>query len=310
MAASLQLVVRERDAVGFLRAIASRPPNPQSAAPLEAAPLTEGRGTDMPDSILNSVHPDKPATEVVLEKRDDGNVPAAVRVGDAPTMSSREIAELVGKEHKHVIRDIRVMIDALKDGPDLGHVTEAKDARGYTSEFRLPKRESLILVSGYDVHLRARIIDRWQELETQAAKPSDPVAVLNDPAAMRGILLSYTEKVLELQGEVEEMRPSVQALERIAVSDGSLCITDAAKTLQVQPKALFQFLDSHHWVYTRQGDNTRIAYQAKLQSGLLEHKTTVVTRSDGSEKTTTQVRVTPKGLARLAREFPPVAQAA
>jgi hypothetical protein len=45
-------------------------------------------------------------------------------------------------------------------------------------------------------------------------------------------------------------------------------------------------------------------------AGLLEHKTTVVTRSDGSEKATTQVRVTPKGLTRLAKLFPPAAHAA
>jgi phage antirepressor YoqD-like protein len=224
------------------------------------------------------------------------------------TMSSRDIAELTGKEHKHVIRDIRVMIGALGDGPDLGHVHEIKDARGYTAEFCLPKRESLILVSGYDVHMRARIIDRWQELEARPA--FDPVMMLNDPASMRGLLLVYAEKQIELQGEIEEMRPQVQALERIAISDGSLCITDAAKTLQVQPKALFQFLHAHHWIYTRQGDGVKIAYQAKLQQGLLEHKTTVVTRTDGSEKTTTQVRVTAKGLTRLAKEFQPVARAA
>lgn len=37
-------------------------------------------------------------------------------------MSSKRIAEKTGKEHKHVIRDIRVMIDELKkDGPNLSH---------------------------------------------------------------------------------------------------------------------------------------------------------------------------------------------
>lgn len=147
------------------------------------------------------------------------------------------------------------------------------------------------------------------ECERRAKNP-DPALALSDPASLRHLLLENVEKVIALQGEVDELKPMAGALERIALSDGSLCITDAAKTLQVQPKALFGFLRAHHWIYTRQGVSGYIAYQAKLQSGLLEHKTTTVERSDGSEKTVTQVRVTPKGLTRLAREFEPVARAA
>ena len=85
------------------------------------------------------------------------------------TMSSREIAELTGKQHAHVIRDIRAMTDALEDDPNLDHVRETKDSRGYTAEISLPKDLTLTLVAGYNVKLRKRIIDRWQELEQQAA---------------------------------------------------------------------------------------------------------------------------------------------
>jgi len=224
------------------------------------------------------------------------------------TMSSREIAELTGKRHDHVMRDTRKMLVELhgeSDLPKFGGVYSGGNGEDRPC-FHLPKRESLILVSGYDLTMRAKIIDRWQVLEDRAS----PTAMLSDPSSLRALLLENVEKVIALQGAVEEMRPQVQALERIAISDGSLCITDAAKTLQVQPKALFGFLRSHGWIYTRQGSSEYIAYQSKLQSGLLEHKTTVVTRSDGSEKTTTQVRVTPKGLTRLAREFQPAATAA
>lgn len=230
---------------------------------------------------------------------------------DAKTMSSREIAELCEKRHDHVMRDIRDMLVQLhgKEGiPRFGNTyLNAQNGQIYPS-FALPKRETLLLVSGYRLDIRAKIIDRWQQLEADAT--IDIAVALSNPANLRKLLLDNVEKVLALQGEVEEMRPQVQALERIAISEGSLCITDAAKTLQVQPKALFRFLDAYSWTYARQGDGTRIAYQAKLQSGLLEHKTMVVTRSDGFEKTTTQVRVTPKGLTRLAKEFPPVASAA
>ena len=222
------------------------------------------------------------------------------------TMSSREIAELTGSTHDNVLKTIRALVaKGVVSGNETPYV-HPQNGQTY-KEFRLGYRDTMVVVSGYSVELRARIIDRWQQLEEQAR---DPMRMLNDPAAMRGILLTYTEKVIALEDRVKEMEPEVAAYERIAVSDGSLCITDAAKTLQVQPKALFAFLKAHGWIYTRQGDSSYIAYQSKLQAGLLEHKTTVVTRSDGSEKTTTQVRVTPKGLARLAKEFPPVAKAA
>lgn len=253
------------------------------------APPDRRIGTTMPDTI--------------------NNLPAGFGNAEIQTMSSREIAELTGKEHRHVIRDVEAMFAGLEMSCE-GYAqnwTHPQNGQVYR-EFLLPKDLTLTLVAGYNVKLRKAIIDRWQHLE--AKERFDPAVALSDPASLRTLLLENVERVLALQGEVEEMRPQVQALERIAISDGSLCVTDAAKTLQVQPKSLFSFLKEHHWIYTRQGDNAYIAYQDKLQRGVLEHKTTVVTRSDGSEKTTTQVRVTPKGLTRLAKEFPPVAQAA
>ncbi len=79
-------------------------------------------------------------------------------------MSSLEIAELTGKRHDHVMFDIRKMLEELGNlTPDFSGVTKV---RGKEYEcFNLPKRETLILVSGYSTELRAKIIDRWQLLE-------------------------------------------------------------------------------------------------------------------------------------------------
>jgi len=206
------------------------------------------------------------------------------------------------------IRDMLVQLHGEGGLPRFGHTyRNEQNGQDYPC-FNLPKRETLILVSGYNLTMRAKIIDRWQELEAQ--QQVDARTALSDPSALRTLLLAHIDREIALEGKIEEMRPQVQALERIAISDGSMCITDAAKTLQVQPKSLFSFMRAHSWIYTRQGSSEYIAYQGKLQAGLLEHKTTVVTRSDGSEKTTTQVRVTPKGLTRLAKEFQPVVKAA
>lgn len=154
------------------------------------------------------------------------------------TMSSREIADLTGKRHDNVRADIDRMANELS--LTFQEKSELSSGGRPSKVYLLPKRESLILVSGYNLAMRAKIIDRWQQLEDAAR--FDPARTLSDASALRGLLLHYAEKQIELQGEIEEMRPQVQALERIALSDGSLCITDAAKTLQVQPKALFAFL--------------------------------------------------------------------
>ena len=143
--------------------------------------------------------------------------------GNAVTMTSREIAELTGRRHDNVMRDIRALLIELHG--EVGVLsfedTHTNPQNGQTYPvFNLPKRESLILVSGYNVKMRAAIIDRWQELEAQPAV--DPMKVLNDPAAMRGLLLVYTEKVLDLETQVGELAPKAKALDRIAKAVAAL----------------------------------------------------------------------------------------
>ncbi len=88
------------------------------------------------------------------------------------TMSSREIAELTGKRHGDVLRDVRTMLDALKDDADLRHVREERDGRGYTACIHLDKELTETLVTGYSIPLRHRVIKRLHELESQQRAPA------------------------------------------------------------------------------------------------------------------------------------------
>jgi len=240
------------------------------------------------------------------------------RDGRAVT-TSREVARLFGKDHRNVLRDIDALIEAepALGGPlnfEQAPYLEASNGQTYR-QYEMTRDGFVLLAMGFTgakaLKFKMGYIAAFNAMEERIRQQaSDPIRALNDPAAMRGLLLTYSEKVLTLQAINEELAPKAIALDRLSTAEGSMCITDAAKTLQVQPKALFQFLRSHRWVYTRAGCNETIAYQDKLVSALLEHKTTTVTRSDGSEKVTTQVRVTSKGLTRLAKELQPVARAA
>lgn len=94
------------------------------------------------------------------------------------TMSSREIAELTGKQHSHVVRDIRAMLNELgKHDPNLDHqYSEKKDRRGYTSRFDLDRELTETLITGYSIVLRNRVIKRLRELEQQLAELADSKA--------------------------------------------------------------------------------------------------------------------------------------
>lgn len=91
------------------------------------------------------------------------------------TMTSREIAELTNKEHSNVMRDIRNLHWDLQKDASLGEFIF--ESSSYLSEqnkempmFLLTKKETLLLVSGYNAVLRAKIINRWEELEIQNKK--------------------------------------------------------------------------------------------------------------------------------------------
>lgn len=85
------------------------------------------------------------------------------------TMSSREIAELTGKQHKDVLYDIRKMLTELGlNTADFSAMFKAANGQEYQC-FNLDKENTLILVSGYNVKIRQAIIKRWQELENQQA---------------------------------------------------------------------------------------------------------------------------------------------
>ncbi|EFH7910346.1 Rha family transcriptional regulator [Escherichia coli] len=115
------------------------------------------------------------------------------------SMTSVEIAELTGKEHRNVLRDIRNMVEELNalkteavneelNGSKFGLVNEElnalktelvgeevyKDAKGESrTMYRLDRKHTFILVAGYSVHLRAKCYDHIQTLERRVLQLED-----------------------------------------------------------------------------------------------------------------------------------------
>lgn len=85
------------------------------------------------------------------------------------TMSSREIAELVDSRHDDVKRTIVRL--AERGAIQLPPMADVKNHRRQTvSEYRIGKRDTYVIVAQLSPEFTAALVDRWQELEDQAAK--------------------------------------------------------------------------------------------------------------------------------------------
>lgn len=130
---------------------------------------------------------------------------------------------------------------------------------------------------------------------------ADTLAALEDPAKLRDLLLGYADRVIGLERTVAEQAPKVEALDRIADARGALCLTDAAKALQVRRCDLIAWLQQHGWIYKREGTAWR-PYQPRIEQGVMVLK--VVRRgSEADPLLLDQALITPKGLARLAEHL-------
>ncbi|HCP9042896.1 TPA: Rha family transcriptional regulator [Escherichia coli] len=93
-------------------------------------------------------------------------------------MSTKEIAELTGKEHNKVIRDAKEMINELLNYNDSSYLRGEDyqvltDNLGYTSEILLNKELTETLITGYSVVLRHKVIRRLHELEALVKKQAE-----------------------------------------------------------------------------------------------------------------------------------------
>lgn len=222
------------------------------------------------------------------------------------TMSSREIAILVESRHDDVKRSIeRLSERGVITLPPLAEVPNDGPGPKFIKEYRLRKRDSLVVVAQLCPEFTAKIVDRWQELEEHAAKPTTLVPQ-SLPEALR-LAADIAEQKAKAEAQLALVAPKAQALDRLATaSQGSFCIRDAAKNLQVQEKWLRSFLIQQRWIYRRPMGSELLAYSDKIQAGLMEHKITTGEKSDGTEWTNTQARITAKGMAKIAQSLSPI----
>ncbi|CUB01418.1 phage antirepressor KilAC domain-containing protein [Comamonas thiooxydans] len=207
------------------------------------------------------------------------------------TMSSRDIADLTGKEHFHVMRDLRALQGQLgvAFGGSIQKWIHPQNEQTY-DEYLLDKNTVLTLLLGYDPVARMKVVKRWQELEAQAAP-----AV---PQTMAQALRLAADQAEQLDAQREQLAlaaPKVEYVDRYVAANGSMGFRQVAKLLQANEHEFRTWLQDAKIMY-RLG-NEWTAYQNHIEAGRFVVRAGVATANEHAFNTT---KFTPKGVEWVA----------
>lgn len=164
------------------------------------------------------------------------------------TMTSVQIAEVTGKRHADVLRDIRNLVEQLdNEGKRNFALADYRDEQGKKRPmFELTKKGCLCLASGYDANLRMKIINRWEELEIKERQQFQLPTTFAE--ALR-LAAEQAEQIEAQQKLIEVQKPKAEYFDGLIERGNNLCFRDTAKLLGIGEKAFIFMLIDNKYIY-------------------------------------------------------------
>lgn len=173
-------------------------------------------------------------------------------IAHALTMSSREIAELTGKQHKNVKRDIEKMLSDLQEDALKFEHTYLDVQNRQQIEYLLDRDHTECLLTGYSAIHRMRVIKRWHELEEKATTFAIPQTL---PEALR-LAAELAEETQRLSLANKEQEAEIHDLKNL-FKEG-MTTTQFCKMLNgVNTQQINNFLAGRNWLYNESKSGTR-----------------------------------------------------
>ena len=138
----------------------------------------------------------------------------------AQGMTSLQIAEVTGKNHAHVMRDIRNLLEQGVNESNFGLVNY-KDKKGEVRPmYELTPKGCLILASGYDPILREKIVNKLEEYQQKERANIISLPNFEDPAeAAMAWAKEYREKkVLAIENDSLKIENKILEKENIELA--------------------------------------------------------------------------------------------
>lgn len=234
------------------------------------------------------------------------------------TMTSLEIAEVTGKRHSDVLEAIRKMEAAWEKVSQrkfpLSSYKQEQPNGGYKDVpcYILNKTECLYVATKFNDEARAKLVLRWEELETKEREKyqvpqSFAEALMLAAKQQERIekqahqLEENSKEIIALNGAVAEMKPKVTYVDMILSSKETVTTTQIAQDYGMSATK-FNILLRNYGIQHKVGGQW-ILYAQYLPSGYVQSKTWPITHKDGSIGTRMYSEWTQKGRLFLYEEL-------
>ncbi|MGL5716166.1 MAG: phage antirepressor KilAC domain-containing protein [Cetobacterium sp.] len=219
-------------------------------------------------------------------------------------MTSLQVAEITGKEHRNVTADIEDEMSKLGSeiSPLIFQQSEYTNERGRKYKmYNLSRDGAMQLGARYDATTRYRMIQRINELETFVKQDSYTIA---DPVerAKRWIEEQEEKKALELKVEVKEQiiqeyKPRIEYLDTILNSSDTMTISQIAADYGISAIELNRIL--HEEKIQRKVNKQWLLYTDHMNKGWTKSETIEIPLKEGKSKLVINTKWTQKGRVKI-----------
>lgn len=226
-------------------------------------------------------------------------------------LSSREVAEMVGKDHNKLMRDIRVYIEQLGESK-IGRTDFFKESTYRTSQnkeqpcYLVTKKgcefiaHKLTGIKGAE--FTAKYIERFHQMEETIQNH------IPQGKELLALAVLEAQKTIEEQtAQIERMRPKEIFADAVATSKQSILIGQLAKLIcqnghEIGQKRLFKWMRENGYLM-KAGSDYNMPMQRYVEQGLFEIKESSIANPDGSTRLTRTTKVTGKGQQYFINKF-------
>lgn len=215
--------------------------------------------------------------------------------GAAVSMSSLEISELVESRHDKVKQSIERLAErGVITLPPMGEVSNPGAGPRLIAAYFVSKRDSYIVVAQLCPEFTARLVDRWQELEAEVAKPA--FVIPQTMAQALRLAADQAEQIEAQQAQIEAQRPAVEFVDRFVEAKSAKGFREVAKILGVREREFIADLADRRIIF-KQGSNW-LPMAEHQHAGYFEVKA-----GEANGHAFHQTRFTPEGIAWIAKRY-------